>query len=68
MEVTGNDVLLITVNASLFYNVCQRGAIYPKNRKFSEIESRQTVISSSNFNRTQTLAAFFFIVADLLFC
>ena len=66
-KVTGNHFLLLKINVSLFYNVCQRGAIYPKNRKSSEIEVKQIVISSPNSNRTQTLVVFFFIVADLFF-
>ena len=41
--------------------------MYPKNRKSSKIEVRQIVVSSPNSNRTQTLVAFFFVIADFFY-
>ena len=40
-RVTGNDVLLITISASIIDNVSQREAIYSRNRRSSKIEVRQ---------------------------
>lgn len=64
-KVTGNDVLLITINAS-FFCVCDRGATNPKYRESSKIDK-------STF-QTQTLIGLklwlssLSIVADLFFC
>ena len=57
-KVTGNGVLLIAYRCLSFYNVCQRVAMYPGNRKSSKREVRQIDISSPNFDRTQTLDVF----------
>ena len=53
-RVTGNDVLLITISASIIDNVSQREAIYSRNRRSSKIEVRQIDISSPNSYRAQT--------------
>ena len=54
-RVTGNDVLLITISASIIDNVSQREAIYSRNRRSSKIEVRQIDISSPNSCGAQTL-------------
>ena len=58
-KVTGNGVLLIAINACLFYNVCRRGAIYSRNRK--SIFQAQTLIG------LRLWMSSLFIVADLFF-
>ena len=67
-RVTGNDVLLITISASIIDNVSQREAIYSRNRRFSKIEVRQIDISSPNSYRAQTLVVLSLYRCCLVFC
>ena len=67
-RVTGNDVLLITISASIIDNVSQREAIYSRNRRSSKIEVRQIDISSPNSHRAQTLVVLSLYRCCLVFC
>ena len=67
-RVTGNDVLLITISASIIDNVSQREAIYSRNRRSSKIEVRQIDISSPNSYRAQTLVVLSLYRCCLVFC
>ena len=67
-RVTGNDVLLSIISASIFDNVSQRGAIYSRNRRSSKTEVRQIDISSPNSYRAQTLVVLSLYRCCLVFC
>ena len=67
-RVTGNDVLLGIISASIFYNNSQRGATYSRNRRSSKTEVRQIDISSPNSYRAQTLVVLSLYRCCLVFC
>ena len=66
-KVTGNGVLLIAINACLFYNVCRRGAIYFRNRKSSKRRFGESIFQAQTLIGLRLWMFSLFIVADLFF-
>ena len=66
-KVTGNGVLLIAINACLFYNVCRRGATYFRNRKASKRRFGKSIFQAQTLIGLRLWMSSLFIVADLCF-